>query len=81
LQVYKATQTVNLDNAETAAVHVRAVKILASTSSLKDRTAFIDEAEVMDKLDHRNLVRLIGVAMQQRPWLSVIEFCPFGDLG
>lgn len=24
--------------------------------------------------DHQNLVRLIGVAMQQRPWLVVLEY-------
>jgi hypothetical protein len=24
--------------------------------------------------DHPNLVRLVGVAVQQRPWLTVIEF-------
>ena len=32
------------------------------------------EAELMVDFDHQNLVRLIGVALQQRPWLVVLEF-------
>ncbi len=31
-------------------------------------------AQVMLKLSHKNLVNLIGVAVQQRPWLMVLEF-------
>ena len=31
--------------------------------------------------EHENLVRILGVAIQQRPWLSVLELCLFGDLG
>jgi hypothetical protein len=30
--------------------------------------------------DHDNVVRLIGVAVQQAPWLVVLEFVQFGDL-
>ncbi len=30
--------------------------------------------------DHPNLVRLIGVGIQRRPWLAVLEFMRFGDL-
>jgi hypothetical protein len=32
------------------------------------------ETEFMLDLDHANLVRLIGVAVQQRPWLCVLEY-------
>lgn len=35
---------------------------------------FVKEAEVMVDLQDNNLVRLLGVAIQQRPWLCVIEF-------
>ena len=35
---------------------------------------FLREAETMLALEHPNLVRLLGVAVQQRPWLCVIEF-------
>jgi hypothetical protein len=30
--------------------------------------------------DHDNVVKLVGVAVQQVPWLCVLEFQPFGDL-
>ncbi len=29
---------------------------------------------------HPNLVKFIGVAVKQRPWLVLLEFCPYGDL-
>jgi hypothetical protein len=31
-------------------------------------------------LDHDNLVSMVGVAVQQAPWLVVLEFMQFGDL-
>ena len=34
----------------------------------------------MVDLQDNNLVRLLGVAIQQRPWLWVIEFMKYGDL-
>ena len=34
----------------------------------------------MLKMSHSNVVRLIGVAIQQRPWLCVLEFMEYGDL-
>ena len=39
-----------------------------------DRDEFIRETEVMLDLDSENVVQLIGVAVQQRPWLMVLEF-------
>ena len=38
------------------------------------------EAEVMLGFDHDNVVRIIGVAVQQSPWLQVQEFMCYGDL-
>ncbi len=35
---------------------------------------FLREAEIMLEFNHPNLVQLIGVAVQQRPWLSVLEY-------
>jgi serine/threonine protein kinase len=29
---------------------------------------------------HPNIVKLIGVAVQQRPWLVILEYCLYGDL-
>lgn len=40
----------------------------------------MQEAEVMVALSDDSLVRMVGVAVQQPPWLVVLEFMPYGDL-
>eukprot|EP00039_Didymoeca_costata_P009170 m.121280 g.121280 ORF g.121280 m.121280 type:complete len:729 (+) comp14386_c0_seq4:334-2520(+) len=57
-----------------------AVKTVRLAASEDDKEDFVLEAEVMKRLKHENLVNLIGVALQQRPWLCVIEFIKYGDL-
>lgn len=59
-----------------AAPHVvrRAVKLLRNTATGADKAEFLREAETMLELQHPNLVRLVGVAVQQRPWLTVLEY-------
>ena len=57
----------------------RAVKILKDGASAQDKDEFVHEAEVMLVLRHPNLVQMVGVALQQRPWLSVLELCAYGD--
>lgn len=58
----------------------RAVKILRKSAGQADRMEFLREAEAMVKLTHPNLVQIIGVAVQQRPWLTVLEYIKYGDL-
>lgn len=58
----------------------RAVKIMREGASREDRDEFLHEAEVMTKFDHENLVKLIGVAVQQMPWMCALEFIKYGDL-
>eukprot|EP00042_Codosiga_hollandica_P044404 m.436760 g.436760 ORF g.436760 m.436760 type:complete len:764 (-) comp56777_c0_seq4:1124-3415(-) len=57
-----------------------AVKMLRGGASAADKIEFLRECETMLDLDNESLVRMIGVAVQQRPWLCVIEFMQFGDL-
>lgn len=57
-----------------------AVKMLRSGASSEDKTEFVREAESMVQLQHTNLCCMLGVSIQQRPWLCVLEFCKFGDL-
>eukprot|EP00053_Salpingoeca_punica_P014733 m.134071 g.134071 ORF g.134071 m.134071 type:complete len:756 (+) comp16527_c0_seq2:243-2510(+) len=57
-----------------------AVKMLRNGASPEDRTEFLREAETMVHLGQENLVQLLGVAVQQRPWLVVLEFIKYGDL-
>ena len=58
----------------------RAVKLLRNAASANDKANFLREAETMLMLQHRNLVELVGVAVQQRPWLMVVEYMRYGDL-
>jgi len=58
---------------------MRAIKVLKGAASVADRGEFLHEAEMMLKLKHPNLVTLVGVAVQQRPWLTVIEYLDYGD--
>eukprot|EP00038_Savillea_parva_P019809 m.28978 g.28978 ORF g.28978 m.28978 type:complete len:741 (-) comp4563_c1_seq1:31-2253(-) len=57
-----------------------AVKTVRLAASDDDKEDFVHEAEVMLDLVHPGLVKLLGVAVQQRPWLCVIEFMKYGDL-
>lgn len=57
-----------------------AVKVLKDVKSNTDRNEFIHEAEVMLETDHPNLVNMLGVAVQQRPWLMALDLCAYGDL-
>ena len=59
----------------------RACKMLTGAATAKDRSEFIREAEMMLKFRHVNLVNLIGVAVQQKPWLCVLEFCKYVEGG
>ncbi|EGD74912.1 TK/HMTK protein kinase [Salpingoeca rosetta] len=80
-QVYLAWQTVADGQGEDGGNMVRrAVKMLRGGASNDDKEEFIKEATIMLDLEHDNLVTLIGVAMQQRPWLMVLEFLEYGDL-
>lgn len=74
-EVYLALQAVKPGSGEDGGDSWRrAVKMLRNSATTADKTEFLREAETMLTFDHPNLVRLIGVAVQQRPWLTVIEY-------
>eukprot|EP00047_Mylnosiga_fluctuans_P005670 m.241933 g.241933 ORF g.241933 m.241933 type:complete len:774 (-) comp13936_c0_seq1:86-2407(-) len=58
----------------------RAVKMLRGGASEADRNEFLREAQVMFDLQHPQLVNIIGVVIQQKPWLMVLEYLQYGDL-
>lgn len=58
----------------------RAVKMVRNNATKEDRVEFLRESETQLKLDHENLVKIVGVAVQQAPWLCVLEFCEHADL-
>jgi len=45
-----------------------------SSGSSPAQAEFLKEAEQMVGLEHPNIVKIVGVAVQQRPWLTVLEF-------
>jgi len=77
-EVYLATQILN---AETNESIKRAVKKLKGEAHAKAKAEFMSECNVMLEIgEHPNVVQMVGVAIQQTPWLCVLEFEPFGDL-
>ncbi|KHN88405.1 Tyrosine-protein kinase Fer [Toxocara canis] len=57
-----------------------AVKRLKGRITKKERVIFLKEAKLMKRLDHRNIVRLYGIAPQQEPMMIVLEFAANGCL-
>jgi serine/threonine protein kinase len=80
-EVYLATQK-GKSKAGTAVEVPRAVKTLkTSGATAADKNEFLREALIMLAVGkHVNVVRMVGVAVQQAPWLVVLEFMRYGDL-
>ncbi|CAD5216041.1 unnamed protein product [Bursaphelenchus xylophilus] len=57
-----------------------AVKKLKGQMRKKQRTEFVKEAKIMKRFNHKNVVKVYGVAPQEEPLLIVLEFCPGGAL-
>lgn len=57
-----------------------AVKLLRGGVNTAVKADFLREAAIMAELQHANTCRLLGVCIQQRPWLCVLEFVQYGDL-
>eukprot|EP00049_Salpingoeca_infusionum_P002545 m.57919 g.57919 ORF g.57919 m.57919 type:complete len:972 (-) comp11641_c1_seq1:128-3043(-) len=78
--VYRAIQVVRQHKGDPGRRVRRAVKMLRGAATESDKQAFIGEAHIMLELASPHLVRMIGVAIQQKPWLCVLEFMAYGDL-
>ncbi|KAH7706265.1 TK/FER protein kinase [Aphelenchoides avenae] len=57
-----------------------AVKKLRGMIGKKQQKAFLKESRIMRRCEHRNVTRLIGVAVQEEPVLIVLELAEFGAL-
>ena len=55
----------------------RAVKMLKGVANAAAKKEFFDEANVMLMFDHPNVTNIMGVAVQQAPWLYVLEYCMY----
>lgn len=58
----------------------RAVKMLRNSQNKSHTGAFVKEFEAMIKVECDQCIRLVGVSMEARPWLAVLEFMQYGDL-
>ena len=58
-----------------------AVKILRTRATLVDKEDFLNEVEIMLSLDHPNFVKVVGVVIARKPWLLVLEYLKYKDLG
>eukprot|EP00041_Stephanoeca_diplocostata_P021224 m.489661 g.489661 ORF g.489661 m.489661 type:complete len:671 (+) comp21770_c0_seq2:272-2284(+) len=94
-EVWLATQTHILEKRGSTKMltRPRAVKMLKAGASKAAKEEYLHEcrmllkcgagvsrSESMKRPGARNLVRMVGVALQQAPWLCVLEFIPYGDL-
>jgi len=77
-KVYLATMKHSL--AEGAQVDNCAVKLLRGGANTSTKAEFLREAAIMAEIAHPNLCSLLGVSIQHRPWLVVLEFIQYGDL-
>lgn len=57
-----------------------AVKQCGTSASVTETNQFIYEGELMKRFNHRNVLRLLGVCLQEKPLLIVVEFMANGDL-
>lgn len=64
------------DNSQTT-VAVKVLKVGASTQIKKE---FFREAALMQAFDHPNILKLIGVCIEQEPLCMIFEFMERGDL-
>ncbi|KAI6172523.1 Tyrosine-protein kinase [Aphelenchoides besseyi] len=58
--------------------HEVAIKKFRGIMSKKDRVELIKEFNVMREFDHRNVVKVYGVAPQEEPMLLILELCAGG---
>uniref|UniRef100_A0A915A175 Tyrosine-protein kinase n=3 Tax=Parascaris univalens TaxID=6257 RepID=A0A915A175_PARUN len=57
-----------------------AVKTLKGIMHKKQRAEFMKEAKLMKRFDHKNIVRLYGVAPQEEPIMIILEYAAGGSL-
>ena len=46
----------------------------------KEKNTFLKETEIMKKLNHPNLVKMLGICIEKSPFYLVQELCQNGDL-
>lgn len=57
-----------------------AIKVLKEGASTQAKKEFFREANLMDTFDHPNILKLLGVCVDQEPMCMIFEFMELGDL-
>lgn len=57
-----------------------AVKVLKEGASVQVKKEFFREAALMHAFDHPNILKLLGVCIEQEPLCMIFEFMELGDL-
>ena len=80
-EVYLATQTNVLERGSKKVISKqRAVKLLKAGADMSAKEEFIRECQMLIQCEGTGIVRMLGVAVQQPPWLCVLEYLEYGDL-
>lgn len=58
-----------------------AVKLMRPEASHVDAVEFIGEAYILRQFDHPKCIKLVGTCFEHMPWLIVLEFMQYKDLG
>eukprot|EP00040_Diaphanoeca_grandis_P034240 m.211769 g.211769 ORF g.211769 m.211769 type:complete len:1090 (+) comp33110_c1_seq1:114-3383(+) len=58
-----------------------AVKLMRPNLGHVDGSDFLNEAVIMLKFDHPDVLNLVGVCIEKKPWLIVVRFMHYKDLG
>lgn len=57
-----------------------AIKVLKEGASTQAKKEFFKEANLMNTFDHPNILKLLGVCIDQEPLCMIFEFMELGDL-
>ncbi|PAA88729.1 hypothetical protein BOX15_Mlig020380g1 [Macrostomum lignano] len=57
-----------------------AIKLIQEDSKTEDVLRFLEEAEHLSHLSHKNIIRLLAVCTAAEPFLIIMENCLYGDL-
>lgn len=77
-KVYLAEQITGGDDVTFEQV---AVKLMKTNLGHVDGKDFLGEAAFLRHLNHPKVLSLIGVCIEMKPWLIVVDFCHYKDLG
>ena len=68
-KVYRAAHKL-----DSATIVARAVKVVVGRPTQAKDDEFLREAELLAEINHPSVTQLVGVNVEKRPWLAVLEY-------